>query len=147
MSVAIFFLIFLYFEFDILIYGWFNSGQTVLIWKLSQGFQFSFSNFLPSFSLDVDVPSPDEKSVITYVSSIYDAFPKIPEGGEGIAANVCHILLHPFTTCFTVQPFLSLSSHASSVKIVTLLLLYCSAKQIIYLYSSFVIVASLVVHF
>lgn len=36
---------------------------------------------------DVDVPSPDEKSVITYVSSIYDAFPKIPEGGEGIAAN------------------------------------------------------------
>uniref|UniRef100_A0AAZ1WZY6 Microtubule actin crosslinking factor 1 n=1 Tax=Oreochromis aureus TaxID=47969 RepID=A0AAZ1WZY6_OREAU len=36
---------------------------------------------------DVDVPSPDEKSVITYVSSIYDAFPKIPEGGEGIGAH------------------------------------------------------------
>uniref|UniRef100_A0A3Q2DDD3 Calponin-homology (CH) domain-containing protein n=1 Tax=Cyprinodon variegatus TaxID=28743 RepID=A0A3Q2DDD3_CYPVA len=36
---------------------------------------------------DVDVPSPDEKSVITYVSSIYDAFPKIPEGGEGISAQ------------------------------------------------------------
>ncbi|XP_048849639.1 LOW QUALITY PROTEIN: microtubule-actin cross-linking factor 1 [Brienomyrus brachyistius] len=36
---------------------------------------------------DVDVPSPDEKSVITYVSSIYDAFPKIPEGGEGIAPH------------------------------------------------------------
>uniref|UniRef100_A0A8C1ULA5 Microtubule actin crosslinking factor 1 n=1 Tax=Cyprinus carpio TaxID=7962 RepID=A0A8C1ULA5_CYPCA len=36
---------------------------------------------------DVDVQLPDEKSVITYVSSIYDAFPKIPEGGEGIAAN------------------------------------------------------------
>ncbi|XP_047185982.1 microtubule-actin cross-linking factor 1 isoform X7 [Scophthalmus maximus] len=36
---------------------------------------------------DVDVPCPDEKSVITYVSSIYDAFPKIPEGGEGIAAH------------------------------------------------------------
>uniref|UniRef100_A0A3Q2XRT5 Calponin-homology (CH) domain-containing protein n=1 Tax=Hippocampus comes TaxID=109280 RepID=A0A3Q2XRT5_HIPCM len=36
---------------------------------------------------DVDVPVPDEKSVITYVSSIYDAFPKIPEGGEGIAAH------------------------------------------------------------
>ncbi|XP_077405806.1 microtubule-actin cross-linking factor 1 isoform X18 [Vanacampus margaritifer] len=36
---------------------------------------------------DVNVPSPDEKSVITYVSSIYDAFPKIPEGGEGIAAH------------------------------------------------------------
>lgn len=38
--------------------------------------------------LDVDVSSPDEKSVITYVSSLYDAFPKVPEGGEGIGANV-----------------------------------------------------------
>uniref|UniRef100_A0A8B9EMW3 Dystonin n=1 Tax=Anser cygnoides TaxID=8845 RepID=A0A8B9EMW3_ANSCY len=37
---------------------------------------------------DVDVSSPDEKSVITYVSSLYDAFPKVPEGGEGIGANV-----------------------------------------------------------
>ncbi|XP_028918133.1 dystonin [Ornithorhynchus anatinus] len=36
---------------------------------------------------DVDVSSPDEKSVITYVSSLYDAFPKVPEGGEGINAN------------------------------------------------------------
>uniref|UniRef100_A0A8D0GPH4 Calponin-homology (CH) domain-containing protein n=1 Tax=Sphenodon punctatus TaxID=8508 RepID=A0A8D0GPH4_SPHPU len=27
---------------------------------------------------DVDVSSPDEKSVITYVSSLYDAFPKVP---------------------------------------------------------------------
>ncbi|KAB0354857.1 hypothetical protein FD755_022316 [Muntiacus reevesi] len=26
-------------------------------------------------------------SVITYVSSLYDAFPKVPEGGEGIGAN------------------------------------------------------------
>lgn len=61
-------------------------------------FQSSFSKFLfLSFSSDVDVPSPDEKSVITYVSSIYDAFPKIPEGGEGIAAQVRHIT--PF--CFT----------------------------------------------
>ncbi|XP_069751836.1 microtubule-actin cross-linking factor 1 isoform X13 [Narcine bancroftii] len=36
---------------------------------------------------DVDVPSPDEKSVLTYVSSIYESFPKIPESGEGISAN------------------------------------------------------------
>ncbi|XP_040280539.1 microtubule-actin cross-linking factor 1 isoform X5 [Bufo bufo] len=36
---------------------------------------------------DVDVNSPDEKSVITYVSSIYDAFPKVPEGGEGVSAT------------------------------------------------------------
>lgn len=44
--------------------------------------------FLVHSLSDVDVPSPDEKSVITYVSSIYDAFPKVPEGGEGISATV-----------------------------------------------------------
>ncbi|XP_028843818.1 dystonin isoform X8 [Denticeps clupeoides] len=36
---------------------------------------------------DMDVQSPDEKSVITYVSTLYDVFPKVPEGGEGIGAN------------------------------------------------------------
>ncbi|XP_061693198.1 dystonin [Syngnathoides biaculeatus] len=36
---------------------------------------------------DVDVQSPDEKSVITYVSTLYDAFPRVPEGGEGIGPN------------------------------------------------------------
>nr|DBA26389.1 TPA: hypothetical protein GDO54_010659 [Pyxicephalus adspersus] len=36
---------------------------------------------------DVDVSSPDEKSVITYVSSMYDVFPKTPEGGEGVSVN------------------------------------------------------------
>ncbi|CAK6951622.1 dystonin isoform X1 [Scomber scombrus] len=36
---------------------------------------------------DVDVQSPDEKSVITYVSTLYDAFPKVPEGVDGISAN------------------------------------------------------------
>lgn len=54
---------------------------------------FSLLTFTLFLSPDVDVPSPDEKSVITYVSSIYDAFPKIPEGGEGIAANVGHTAL------------------------------------------------------
>lgn len=44
--------------------------------------------------LDVDVSSPDEKSVITYVSSLYDAFPKVPEGGEGIGANVSIDFFH-----------------------------------------------------
>lgn len=38
--------------------------------------------------LDVDVQTPDEKSVITYVSTLYDVFPKVPEGAEGISANV-----------------------------------------------------------
>ncbi|KAM3862819.1 dystonin [Diretmus argenteus] len=36
---------------------------------------------------DVDVQSPDEKSVITYVSTLYDAFPKAPDDVEGISAN------------------------------------------------------------
>uniref|UniRef100_A0A671KQU6 Dystonin n=1 Tax=Sinocyclocheilus anshuiensis TaxID=1608454 RepID=A0A671KQU6_9TELE len=36
---------------------------------------------------DVDLSSPDEKSVITYVSTLYDVFPKVPEGMEGISAN------------------------------------------------------------
>ncbi|XP_059374124.1 dystonin-like isoform X2 [Carassius carassius] len=35
---------------------------------------------------DVDLSSPDEKSVITYVSTLYDVFPKVPEGMEGISA-------------------------------------------------------------
>ncbi|XP_029376147.1 dystonin isoform X3 [Echeneis naucrates] len=36
---------------------------------------------------DMDVQSPDEKSVITYVSTLYDAFPKVPDGVEGISPN------------------------------------------------------------
>ncbi|XP_019902781.3 dystonin isoform X25 [Esox lucius] len=36
---------------------------------------------------DVDVQSPDEKSVITYVSTLYDVFPKVPDGVDGISAN------------------------------------------------------------
>ncbi|KAL0964650.1 hypothetical protein UPYG_G00327030 [Umbra pygmaea] len=36
---------------------------------------------------DVDVQSPDEKSVITYVSTLYDVFPKVPDGADGVNAN------------------------------------------------------------
>lgn len=39
-------------------------------------------------SSDVDVQSPDEKSVITYVSTLYDAFPKVPDGVDGISPIV-----------------------------------------------------------
>lgn len=65
-----------------------------LIFLLSSSSTFSMSIFFVSAS-DVDVPSPDEKSVITYVSSIYDAFPKIPEGAEGISAHVCSLHTSP----------------------------------------------------
>uniref|UniRef100_G3NBA0 Microtubule actin crosslinking factor 1 n=1 Tax=Gasterosteus aculeatus TaxID=69293 RepID=G3NBA0_GASAC len=58
--------------------------------NLEQAFEIAESLGVTSLldAEDVDVPSPDEKSVITYVSSIYDAFPKIPEGGEGISAQI-----------------------------------------------------------
>ena len=37
---------------------------------------------------DVDVPQPDEKSIITYVSSLYDAMPRVPDVQDGVKANV-----------------------------------------------------------
>ncbi|KAI2655804.1 Plectin [Labeo rohita] len=36
---------------------------------------------------DVDVPHPDEKSIITYVSSLYDAMPRIPDVQDGVKAS------------------------------------------------------------
>ncbi|XP_054034567.1 microtubule-actin cross-linking factor 1-like [Dryobates pubescens] len=44
---------------------------------------------------DVDVSSPDEKSVITYVSSVHDAFLEGPADGEGIQTSLRSL------TCFT----------------------------------------------
>ena len=37
---------------------------------------------------DVDVPHPDEKSLITYVSSMYDVMPRVPDVQDGVKANV-----------------------------------------------------------
>ena len=34
----------------------------------------------PWFFVDVDTPEPDEKSIITYVSQLYDVFPEPPPG-------------------------------------------------------------------
>ncbi|XP_049331992.1 plectin a isoform X7 [Astyanax mexicanus] len=36
---------------------------------------------------DVDVPHPDEKSIITYVSSLYDVMPRVPDVQGGVQAN------------------------------------------------------------
>ncbi|XP_041932164.1 plectin a isoform X4 [Alosa sapidissima] len=36
---------------------------------------------------DVDVPHPDEKSIITYVSSVYDVMPRVPDVQDGVKAN------------------------------------------------------------
>lgn len=52
------------------------------------------------FFTDVDVPHPDEKSIITYVSSLYDVMPRVPDVQDGIKANVS--CLHPLH--FMVPP-------------------------------------------
>ncbi|XP_056153839.1 plectin a isoform X2 [Lampris incognitus] len=36
---------------------------------------------------DVDVTHPDEKSIITYVSSLYDVMPRVPDVQDGVKAN------------------------------------------------------------
>jgi len=37
---------------------------------------------------DIDVPHPDEKSLITYVSSLYDVFPQVPSVEDSLRDNV-----------------------------------------------------------
>ena len=37
---------------------------------------------------DVDVPNPDEKSILTYVSSLYDVFPQVPSVEQSLKDNV-----------------------------------------------------------
>lgn len=43
---------------------------------------------------DVDVPHPDEKSIITYVSSLYDAMPRV-DVHDGSRTNVSRTLFLP----------------------------------------------------
>lgn len=40
------------------------------------------------YFLDVDVPHPDEKSIITYVSSLYDAMPRALDAPDGLRSSV-----------------------------------------------------------
>lgn len=44
--------------------------------------------FLAYMILDVDVPHPDEKSIITYVSSLYDAMPRALDAHDGVRITV-----------------------------------------------------------
>ena len=39
-----------------------------------------YKAFKLTLFLDVDTPEPDEKSIITYVSQLYDVFPEPPPG-------------------------------------------------------------------
>ena len=53
-------------------------------------------SFLISYAfsiVDVDVPEPDEKSVITYVSSLYDVFPEVPTVEQSLMDNVSSLSL------------------------------------------------------
>ncbi|XP_073399404.1 plectin isoform X3 [Dendrobates tinctorius] len=45
---------------------------------------------------DVDVPQPDEKSIITYVSSLYDAMPRVPDVQDGVRANELELRWHEY---------------------------------------------------
>ncbi|XP_041483743.1 spectrin beta chain, erythrocytic-like [Lytechinus variegatus] len=36
---------------------------------------------------DVDVPKPDDKSIMTYVSSLYNVFPKVPESSTSFSSS------------------------------------------------------------
>ncbi|MEE6526123.1 hypothetical protein FKM82_026557, partial [Ascaphus truei] len=45
---------------------------------------------------DVDVTQPDEKSIITYVSSLYDAMPRVPDVQDGVRANELELRWHEY---------------------------------------------------
>ena len=52
------------------------------------------------FCVDVDVAEPDEKSVITYVSSLYEAFPDVPSMEQSHRDTVCsHFFLECIVSC------------------------------------------------
>ncbi|XP_052435292.1 plectin isoform X6 [Carassius gibelio] len=51
---------------------------------------------------DVDVPHPDEKSIITYVSSLYDAMPRVPDVQDGVKANELELRWQEYYELVTV---------------------------------------------
>ncbi|XP_051811464.1 plectin a isoform X6 [Acanthochromis polyacanthus] len=51
---------------------------------------------------DVDVAHPDEKSIITYVSSLYDAMPRVPDVQDGVRANELELRWQEYYELVTV---------------------------------------------
>ncbi|XP_056332092.1 uncharacterized protein plecb [Danio aesculapii] len=51
---------------------------------------------------DVDVPHPDEKSIITYVSSLYDAMPRVPDVQDGVKTNELELRWQEYYQLVTV---------------------------------------------
>jgi len=52
------------------------------------------------YCADVDVAEPDEKSLITYVSSLYDVFPDVPSMEQSLRDNVCYTLYSLWSLAF-----------------------------------------------
>ena len=63
---------------------------------------------------DVDVAEPDEKSLITYVSSLYDVFPDVPSMEQSLRDSVC-FHLWTYLVLLTTLAAVALSFHASSL--------------------------------
>lgn len=55
-------------------------------------FYFNLADIFP----DVDVTHPDEKSIITYVSSLYDAMPRALDAHDGVRISVSFMSIHAF---------------------------------------------------
>ncbi|KAG7278801.1 hypothetical protein CRUP_019107 [Coryphaenoides rupestris] len=72
-----------------------------LIWTIILHFQRGNSQSLLGAS-DVDVPHPDEKSIITYVSSMYDVMPRVPNVQEGVKANELELRWQEYYELVTV---------------------------------------------
>ncbi|XP_030637762.1 plectin isoform X2 [Chanos chanos] len=51
---------------------------------------------------DVDVPHPDEKSIITYVSSLYDVMPRVPDVEDGVRANELELRWQEYYELITI---------------------------------------------
>merc|ERR1712083_716858 len=50
---------------------------------------------------DVDVAKPDEKSIITYVSSLYDVFPKVPPKPSVVTCDEWELTLVEYRRIYT----------------------------------------------
>ena len=60
-----------------------------VIWKLSEKWaEFIWRSLVLSMWTDVDVIEPDEKSIVTYVSLLYDTFPNVPSLEQSLRDNV-----------------------------------------------------------